>query len=55
MEQGFGKIQAFQIFNACSLPLKERFVHLLVMGRFETLFKCFLTLSIFFVEGIFMS
>lgn len=55
MKQGFGKIQGFQVFNSCSLPLKERFVHPLVMGKFERLFKCFLALSVFFVEGIFMS
>lgn len=46
MEQGLGKIQGFQVFNSCSLPLKERFVHLLVMGKFERLFKCFLTFHI---------
>lgn len=37
MEQGFGRIQGFQVFNSSSFPLKERFVHLLVMGKFERL------------------
>lgn len=54
MKQGFGKIQGFQVSNSCSLPLKDRFVHLLVMGKFERFFKCILTLSLFFVEGIFI-
>lgn len=55
MEQGFGKIQGFQVFNSCSLPLKEICSPI---GDGEDLkhSKCFLALSIlFFVEGIFMS
>lgn len=54
MEQGLVKFRAFKYLTLVLCLWKRDFFHLLVIGKFERLLKCFLALSIVFVEGIYV-